>query len=155
MTTDPVNVKVMVMVMDALEIPEEERTKFVHFFFTTVRTGINAKRSGVEQNGRKIVTDLLSAKQKHGEDFSSDTTSPPFDIVDMSSLRQWYQIDEEDDARNNNFKRGEAVFWFYKDFLECVCGKKVWGVQKYEQAISEARVEDYYEEGEYFLAWRT
>ena len=36
----------------------------------------------------------------------------------------------------------EAFEWFFSEFLECVCGKRVWGLQKYQQHISTTRDRD-------------
>ena len=33
----------------------------------------------------------------------------------------------------------EAFEWFFGDFMECVCGKRIWGIQKYQELISKAR----------------
>jgi hypothetical protein len=32
----------------------------------------------------------------------------------------------------------EAFHWFFGDFMECVCAKRVWGIQKYQEVISKA-----------------
>ena len=50
-----------------------------------------------------------------------------FTMEELCKLRQPKTIREK-----------EAFCWFFGEFLECVCGARVWGVLKFTELVSEA-----------------
>jgi hypothetical protein len=83
---------------------------------------LNTKRSSCEQAGAKIARTWIAKYKKKGEPF--------FTIDELVKLR-----------RAETDREKAAFFWFFNQFLECVCGAKSWRTQKMHQLISEARDE--------------
>jgi hypothetical protein len=100
-----------------------------HFLFQLTyekcfNTALNQKRSTCEQAGLRIVRDAINKDFKtRGEDF--------FTFEEFCKLRT---------ATSDREKR--AFFFFFNNFLECVCGANAWRTAKKTMLVSEARHSD-------------
>jgi hypothetical protein len=123
--------KMLVEVMEVVEETEEgvtdddvKRMAFRKLYKSSVMEALNARRSSCDQMGCKIVHRHLARTwtEEQGEGIP-----PSLNIKTLMTLRRAVTDDEK-----------TAIQWFFAEFMECVCGKRVWGKQKYSQLISEA-----------------
>ena len=81
---------------------------------------LNQKRSTCEQAGSQIARDAIKDCKRRGEEF--------FTFEEFCKLR-----------RSTSEREKTAFFWFFNNFLECVCGANVWRNAKTTQLVSGAR----------------
>jgi hypothetical protein len=81
---------------------------------------LNQRRSTCEQAGKQIAIEAIKDCKIHGEEF--------FIFDEFCKLRR---VTSEREKR--------AFFWFFNNFLECVCGANIWRTAKITQLVSVAR----------------
>jgi len=110
----------MTMIMDHENVPQHRRFEFQTIYTWTFNFALNSKRSTCETAGKKCVVDETWPKfKKLGKKL--------FTVEELCKLR-----------RAETEREQEAFFWFFGEFLECVCGARHWGKQKEHQLISKA-----------------
>ena len=106
------------------KVREVERPKNPYVFQLTYEKcftkALNQKRSTCEQSGSQIARDAIKDFKKRGEEF--------FTFEEFCKLR-----------RSTSEREKRAFFWFFNNFLECVCGANVLRNAKTTQLISAAR----------------
>ncbi|KAI2489636.1 hypothetical protein MHU86_24949 [Fragilaria crotonensis] len=106
------------------KVREVERPKNPFVFQLTYEKcftkALNQKRSTCEQSGSQIARDAIKDFKKRGEEF--------FTFEEFCKLR-----------RSTSEREKRAFFWFFNNFLECVCGANVLRNAKTTQLISAAR----------------
>ena len=107
------------LVMDRENVPDQQQGQFQMQYESVFNEALNTKRSSCEQSGGKIVRQSIAEFAESGEDF--------FTVDEFSTLR-----------RAKTDRERKAFFWFFGTFLECVCGRRYWGKQKYHELISKA-----------------
>ena len=119
-TNDAMVHEAMTMIMDQEDVPQHKRFEFQTIYTWTFNFALNSKRSTCETAGKKCVVDETWPKfKKLGKKL--------FTIEELCKLR-----------RAETEREQEAFFWFFGEFLECVCGARHWGKQKEHQLISKA-----------------
>ena len=107
------------------KVREMERPKNPYVFQLTYEKcftkALNQKRSTCEQAGSQIARDAIKDCKRRGEEF--------FTFEEFCKLR-----------RSTSEREKTAFFWFFNNFLECVCGANVWRNAKTTQLVSGARV---------------
>ena len=106
------------------KVNEVERPKHPYLFQLTYgkcfTLALNQKRSTCEQAGKQIAIDAIKDCKIRGEEF--------FTFEEFCTLRR---------ATSEREKR--AFFWFFNNFLECVCGANIWRIAKTTQLVSGAQ----------------
>ena len=119
-TNDAMVHEATTMIMDQEDVPQHKRFEFQTIYTWTFNFALNSKRSTCETAGKKCVVDETWPKfKKLGKKL--------FTIEELCKLR-----------RAETEREQEAFFWFFGEFLECVCGARHWGKQKEYQLISKA-----------------
>ena len=130
--------KMLDEVMEVVEETEEgvtdndiKRMAFRKLYQSSVMEALNARRSSCDQMGCKIVQRYLSQTWlpnpvAGGEE--ADEGIPSFLSIETLSKLRRAETEEE----------RKAFVWFFAEFMDCVCGKRAWGKQKYTQRISDA-----------------
>lgn len=99
-------------------VKEHKKLNFHRIYESVFNDALNTKRSACEQAGGKIVKAFLKT---------------------MADDEYWYTIEELCKLRRSTTEREvQAFYWFFSQFLECVCGKKAWGSAKYNSLVSKA-----------------
>jgi hypothetical protein len=129
--------KMLDEVMEVVEETEEgvtdddvKRMAFRKLYKSSVMEALNARRSTCDQMGCKIVQRYLSQTwlpNLAGGEEENEGIPSFLSIETLSELRR----SETDEER-------KAFVWFFAEFMDCVCGKRAWGKQKYTQLISDA-----------------
>jgi hypothetical protein len=84
---------------------------------------LNQKRSTCEQAGSQITREAIKDFKICGEEF--------FTFEEFCKLLR----------RATSGREKRAFFWFFKAFLECVCGANIWRTAKTTQLVLAARDE--------------
>ena len=109
----------MKKVMDLENVEDHHRVKFHMLYESAFVEALNSKQSLCEQGGKKIAESFLLWLDDMDEFFT------------MEELCKTLQL-------AMTIREKEAFCWFFGEFLECVCGTRVWGVLKFTELVSEA-----------------
>ena len=129
--------KMLEEVMEVVEETEEgvtdddvKRMAFRKLYKSSVMEALNARRSTCDQMGCKIVQRYLSQTwlpNPAGGEEDNEGIPSFLSIETLSKLR-----------RSETEEERKAFVWFFAEFMDCICGKRAWGKQKYTQLISDA-----------------
>jgi hypothetical protein len=113
----------MQLVMKFENIKEHKKMEFHQLYESVFNDALNTKRSACEQAGSKIVVDTVTRLASLVENGEEEL----FTMEELCKLR-----------RATTPREIDAFHWFFCEFLECVCGRKLWGAAKFITEVSKA-----------------